>query len=210
MTATTLSGGTESTLNAVDAGRTTNNNTPPVAAVLRSPVQMTLKQTATIIVAGAVLAAWLAGADTKREIQAPIVITPRPIDLRGIELTKEIARLHDRLRPTTAPTERRRNLFAFRSAAPAPQPLPDLRSSSLPATSTPPPSGEPVLKLAGIAEDDGADGPSRIAFISGEGQLFMVKQGDAVTGRYRVIRISSDAVELSDVSAGIVRRLIFK
>ena len=48
---------------------------------------MTAKQTATIIVAGAVLAAWLAGADTKREIQAPIVITPRPIDLRGIELT---------------------------------------------------------------------------------------------------------------------------
>ena len=38
----------------------------------------------------------------------------------------------------------------------------------------------------------------------------MVKQGDAVTGRYRVIRISSDAVELSDVNAGIVRRLIFK
>ena len=60
------------------------------------------------------------------------------------------------------------------------------------------------------AEDESADGPERIAFISGEGQLFMVKQGDAVTGRYRVIRISSDAVELSDVSAGIVRRLIFK
>jgi hypothetical protein len=169
---------------------------------------MTVKQTAMIVVAGAVLAAWLAGADTKREIQEPVVITPRPIDLRGIELTKEIARLHDRLRPTTAPTERRRNLFTFRSAAP--QPLPDVRSSSVPAANPPPPSGEPVLKLAGIAEDEGADGPERIAFISGEGQLFMVKQGDAVTGRYRVVRISSDAVELSDVNAGIVRRLIFK
>src|SRR5436309_15626376 len=109
MTATTLSGGTESTLNAVDAGRTTNNNTPPVAAVLRSPVQMTAKQTATIIVAGAVLAAWLAGADPKREIQAPVVITPRPIDLRGNEVTTEIPRPPARPRPTTAATGRPRH-----------------------------------------------------------------------------------------------------
>jgi hypothetical protein len=173
---------------------------------------MNVKRTATIIVVGAVLAAWLAGAaTTRREDPPPIVIAPRPIDLRGVELTKEIARLHDRLRPTTAPTEHRRNLFTFRSVAPAPLPLPDVRTSGMPATSNaPPPSGEPALKLAGIAEDEGADGPERIAFISGEGQLFMVKQGDAVTPRYRVTRISSDAVELSDVTAGVVRRLILK
>jgi hypothetical protein len=66
------------------------------------------------------------------------------------------------------------------------------------------------LKLAGIAEDAGADGPDRTAIISGEGQLFMVKEGDPVAGRYRVARISSDAVELSDVNAGIVRRLVMK
>jgi len=171
---------------------------------------MNVQRTATIIVVAAVLVAWLAGAaTTKREIPPPVVITPRPIDLRGVELTKEIARLHDRLRPTTAPTERRRNLFTFRTAAPAPLP-PDVRSSAPAITNLPPSSAEPALKLAGIAEDDGAEGPERTAFISGEGQLFMVKQGDAVTARYRVIRISSDAVELSDVSAGIVRRLILK
>jgi hypothetical protein len=172
---------------------------------------MNVKRTATIIVVGAALVAWLAGAATIRhETPTPVVVTPRPIDLRGIELTKEIARLHDRLRPTTPPTERRRNLFTFR-AAPSPRPLTtDLPSSAPAIDNMPAPSTEPALKLAGIAEDEGADGAERTAFISGEGQLFMVKQGDAVTGRYRVIRISSDAVELSDVNAGVIRRLVLR
>jgi hypothetical protein len=33
----------------------------------------------------------------------------------------------------------------------------------------------PTLKLAGIAEDAGDDGPVRTAIISGDGQLFMVR-----------------------------------
>ena len=174
---------------------------------------MNVKRTATIVVVAAVLVAWLAGAaPSKRVIPPPIVTTPRAIDLRGIELTNEIARLHDRLRPTTTPTEGRRNLFAFGSApAAVPVPAPDVRSA-LPAAveAVRQNVGEPALKLAGIAEDAGADGPERTAIISGNGQLFMVKEGDAVTARYRVIRISSDAVELGDMNAGIVRRLVMK
>jgi len=65
----------------------------------------------------------------------------------------------------------------------------------------------PPLKLAGIAEDEGADGPVRMAFISGGGQLFMVKEGDAVTARYRVAKISADVVELTDAIDNSVRRL---
>ena len=56
------------------------------------------------------------------------------------------------------------------------------------------------MKLAGIAEDPEADGPVRTAIISGEGQLFMVKEGEAVTPRYRVAKISADVVELVDLS----------
>ena len=41
--------------------------------------------------------------------------------------------------------------------------------------------------------------PSALAFISGGGQLFMVKEGDTVTPRYRVAKISADVVELTDV-----------
>jgi len=72
------------------------------------------------------------------------------------------------------------------------------------------PTSLPPLKLSGIAEDAGADGPVRIAFISGEGQLFMVKEGETVTPRYRVTKISADVVELVDVAANSIRRLALR
>ncbi len=172
---------------------------------------MNFKRTATSVVVGAVLIAWLAGAATsKRAIPPPIIPPPQAIDARGVELTKEIARLRDRLRPTTPPAEPRRNLFTFRATTPPA--AHDARSTPSSTIEAPAPRiSEPALKLAGIAEDDGADGPDRTAIISGEGgQLFMVKQGDPVAGRYRVARISSDAVELADVNAGVVRRLVMK
>jgi Tfp pilus assembly protein PilP len=66
------------------------------------------------------------------------------------------------------------------------------------------------LKLAGIAEDAGAEGPVRTAIISGEGQLYMAKEGDNVTPRYRVVRISPDVVELLDVIDNSTRRLALR
>jgi len=68
----------------------------------------------------------------------------------------------------------------------------------------------PVVKLSGIAEDVTAVGVSRTAIISAFGQLFLVKEGDAVTDRYRVAKISADVVELSEVSGGAVLRLALK
>ena len=69
---------------------------------------------------------------------------------------------------------------------------------------------QPSLKLAGIAEDPGPDGPVRIAFIAGEGQLFMVKEGDPIASRYRVNKISADVVELTDLADNTARRLAMK
>jgi hypothetical protein len=66
------------------------------------------------------------------------------------------------------------------------------------------------VKLSGIAEDVTAEGVSRTAIISGFGQLFLVKEGDSVTDRYRVAKISSDVVELSDLTGGAVLRLALK
>jgi hypothetical protein len=50
----------------------------------------------------------------------------------------------------------------------------------------------------------------RIAFISCEGQLFMVKEGDSVTPRYCVAKISADVVELTDVIDNSIRRLALR
>ena len=161
-----------------------------------------------MIVAGAALLAWLAGAATSNHaIPASAVVEPRVIESRGAELADEIARLHERLRPVATPRRPARNLFAYRAMpAAAPAPTPALTETA-PA---PVPLSLPALKLAGIAEDSGADGPERIAFISGEGQLFMVKEGETVTQRYRVTKISADVVELIDLTDDTLRRLALR
>src|SRR5207247_1204620 len=128
---------------------------------------------------------------------------------RGAELADEIARLHERLRPVATPRRPARNLFAYR-AAPATAPTAPAPTPALTAAPAPVPLSLPALKLAGIAEDNGADGPERTAFISGEGQLFMVKEGETVTQRYRVTKISADVVELIDLTDDTLRRLALR
>jgi hypothetical protein len=172
---------------------------------------MNVKRTATIVLCGGALAAWLAGAATSnRAIPDPVVPRALPIDARGTALAGEIAKLHERLRPAAMPHTPGRNLFAFRAAAAAPPTAPAPRAAITEIPLAPPGPAQPALKLAGISEDPGADAPLRMAFISGGGQLFMVKEGEAVTPRYRVARIASDGVELTDLIDGSSRRLVMR
>jgi hypothetical protein len=172
---------------------------------------MNLKRTTTIAVVGAALIAWLAGAATSNHPIPPVtVVQHTSLEKRGEELAIEIERLHERLAPAVAPSAPGRNLFTFRAmpartAAPVPE-APRAALSDL----APAPIALPPLKLAGIAEDESADGPVRIAFISGGGQLFMVKEGDHVTPRYSVAKISTDVVELTDAIDNSVRRLALR
>jgi hypothetical protein len=166
------------------------------------------KRTATIALVGGALVAWLAGAATSNRPVAPITRVPTTsVDERSATLASEIEKLHERLHPTSTPHQPARNLFAYRAAAAATAP-PERAALSEAAPAFSPP--QPSLKLAGISEDDGADGPIRMAFISGEGQLFMVKEGEMVTPRYRVTRISADVVELEDVNEKTLRRLAMR
>lgn len=174
---------------------------------------MNLKRTATIGVAGGALAAWLAAAGTSGvHVPAPRPATPAAIEQRGAELASEIARLHERLRPTAAPRQQGRNLFQFRSPQPRLAPVTPgtsaVTDAPTPAASLPPPP--PPLKLSGVAEDRGPDGPIRTAIISGQGQLFLVKEGEMVTPRYRVAKISADVVELVDVDTNATLRLAMR
>ena len=172
---------------------------------------MNLKRTATIVLVCAVLAAWLAGAATSnRALPPPILTQPQPIEMQGAELASEIARLHERLRPNTAPHQPGRNLFTFKSAHTRPMAAPIVVESRPALVEAPPALPALPLKLSGIAEDAGADATERTAIISGTGQLFMVKEGDNVTPRYRVTRISADAVELADLTDGTTRRLALR
>jgi hypothetical protein len=172
---------------------------------------MDVKRTTTMVVVGAALVAWLAGAATSNHaIPTTPIVQQTAVEKRGAELAVEIERLHERLAPSAVPSVPGRNLFMFhavaaRSAAPpAPAPRPAITELAVPPIALPP------LKLSGIAEDPGNDGPVRVAFISGEGQLFMVKEGETVTPRYRVAKISADVVELTDIIDNSIRRLALR
>ena len=172
---------------------------------------MNIKRTATMVGVGAAVAAWLAGAATSNQPMSPLTtVRQTPIEKRGAELAIEIERLHERLAPAAAPHAPGRNLFSFRAAAVRPAPAAAVPAPRAALSEFPAPIALPPLKLSGIAEDAGADGPVRIAFIAGDGQLFMVKEGETVTPRYRVVKISADVVELTDVIDNSVRRLALR
>jgi hypothetical protein len=175
--------------------------------------EMHVKRTAGIVLGGGAIAAWLAGAATSnRAVPDPIIPAPAPIDARGSNLAKEIARLHERLRPAAAPHMPGRNLFAFHAtAAPAPPTVAAVATAIVEAPIGRAADALPALKLSGIAEDpaDGG-GTIRTAFISTGNQLLVVKEGEAVGDRYRVMKITSDTVELIDLSDNSTRRLAMK
>jgi hypothetical protein len=174
---------------------------------------MTFKRALTITVIGGALAAWFAGAATSMSTppREPIIVTSPPIDTRGAALAGEVARLHERLRPTVSPRQPGRNLFTFH-AAPVRPPSPVVAPAPTSAApiAEPAVAPAPVLTLAGIGEDPGDDGPRRTAIISSPGQLFVVKEGEAVTARYRVARIAADVVELTDLIDGSTRTLALR
>jgi len=84
---------------------------------------MKVKRTATIAVVGGAFAAWLYAAATSgnRDRVDTLVMKPPAIDSRGAALAGEIARLHERLRPSATPRKPGRDLFSYVSPAP---PLP--------------------------------------------------------------------------------------
>jgi hypothetical protein len=67
-------------------------------------------------------------------------------------------------------------------------------------------SPRPTLKLDGVAERKTANGTSRTAILSGDGQLYLVGAGESVAGRYVVAVVDPDAVVLRDAT-GLELRL---
>lgn len=126
----------------------------------------------------------------------------------------EIPRLHRLPDPVAAP-KRSRNPFAFGATAAAPAAKPALAgvasTPSSPEASDASRSGSPVVfTLIGIAEDARPGGTIRTAIISGSGELFLVKEGERVTERYRLSIVLPDAAVLSDVNDGATLRLVLR
>jgi hypothetical protein len=70
---------------------------------------------------------------------------------------------------------------------------------------------EPSLQLIGVAENTTKDGLVRTAMIAGGyNELMMVVAGQRILGRYDIVAVGADAVELKDVQTGAIRRLILQ
>ena len=170
---------------------------------------MNVTRTVTLGVLGGALAVWLAAAATSNvRVPAPVIApTANVLEVSGAELAGEIARLRDRLRPTIEPTQTR---DLFRYAAPWGRRVPEAAPAEVaPATPVSELSPSP-FKLVGMAEDAGDAGAVRTAILSGSGELFLVKEGDAVTSRYRVASIGPATIELTDLTDNTTLRLALK
>jgi hypothetical protein len=100
--------------------------------------------------------------------------------------------------------ESQRNLFRFKSK-PLPPPPPPTAVASVAPSPPPAPSGPPPpppipvipLKFIGIVETAGKS--QRLAVLSdGRGGVpFSGKEGDIIEGRYRILRIGSESIEMA-------------
>ena len=164
-------------------------------------------------------AAWFSAAMTPNW-HSPVLPGARPplAVESGAELAREIARLHERLRPDTAPRPLARNLFAFRAPRNG-HPATAAAASGLVGEIQSVPALVPAfgLALAGLAEDNvpggGPDGVVRTAIIAGHGQLFLVKAGETVVDGeaiYTVGPIGAEGVELTGQRDGRTQRLTLK
>jgi hypothetical protein len=95
----------------------------------------------------------------------------------------------------------RRNPFRFRMAS-----APVTPHAAAPAVlpSAPASSPAPSLYLSGIA----TEGLKRTAIISGQGQLYLVTDGEPVAGRYHVVTVESNAVTLRDDTGADIRLVL--
>ncbi len=132
-------------------------------------------RTATFVLGAGAIAALIAGATTagRRPVGTPTIERARPVELQGAELAAEIARLQERLRPTTEPSTSR-NLFRFNAPVRPTMDTPLVVPDALPPA---PPAMRPPLTLVGLAEDTTDAGVVRTAIISGFGDIFLVKAG---------------------------------
>jgi hypothetical protein len=177
---------------------------------------MTASRLAAWMLCAAVGGAWLASAAGVSRSARTFPATPRTtddvrLDALVSDVQAQAGRLRKRLASAPAPSDRARNPFTFVERRTAPRrertPAPEKTVTvPLPAELL-----EPSLTLIGVAETRTPEGPVRTAMITGgRDDLMMVTAGQRILGRYDVVAVSADAVELKDLETGGVRRLVLR
>ena len=178
---------------------------------------MSASRVAVWIVGAAVFGAWLASAAGVTR-QARITRVPPPaaetiqLDALAAEVQAQAGRLREHLANAPAPRTDQRNPFSFgMRSTPAPRRSSTESRVAIAPQPVIPVLSEPMLDLIGIAESPGSNGTVRTAMITDQQQdLIMVVVGQRILGRYDVVTIGDDAVELKDGETGRTRRLILR
>ena len=95
-----------------------------------------------------------------------------------------------------------RNLFRFqaRPASPSPRSAPPAAPTEpaplVAGRSGPPPPPPIPVKFTGLVETPSPTGQV-VFFSDGRGNMFSAREGDTIEGRYKVLKVSPDAAELS-------------
>jgi hypothetical protein len=161
----------------------------------------------TLVGGGGVLVTWFAVTPTP---QQPLAVTTpqRSGAARGVS-GEDLSALADRLRAridAVAVQPSRRNPFRFAPTRPSAR----AGSTARLPQERPEPAAAPVvllpnLSLSGVAEKKTADGVRRTAVISGDGQLYLVSEGESVAGRFTVVTIDAEVVILRDADGSELR-----
>jgi hypothetical protein len=178
---------------------------------------MSASRAAAWIIGAAVCGAWLASAAGVTRQARAIRVAPKPADVVQFEalaadVQAQAGRLRERLANAPAPRATERNPFRF-SASPehgrtaaAVRPAPVVVEPAAPVDVR-----EPILELIGIAATNKPEGVIRTALITGGyDELIMVTAGQRILGRYDVVAVGVDAVELKDLQTGGTRRLMLR
>ena len=165
------------------------------------------------------LATWMAAAPpvaAPGQVVPAVRIAPAPAvgavpELAAApDLADEAERLARRLEAQQAYSEPARDPFRFKVVDAAPK----LRSASAPVAAapvTPPPAvAAPPYVLVGIAEEKSGDATVRTAVVGGAGEVWLLKAGERVEGKFEVRAVDADAVELIRVDTGTALRLSFR
>jgi hypothetical protein len=153
---------------------------------------------------GGVAATWFAVGPTHGSPSVSVASSvQRPaaaVEITAEDLNTQATKLREHLNGQLSPSKR--NPFRFGSAKSVASHVGNsagARSSATAvASATPVAPPPPNYTLAGIAERNAPEGRKRTAVISGEGQLYLVTEGQVVGGRYTVVRIDAEAVLLRD------------
>ena len=121
------------------------------------------------------------------------------------DIEQQAVRLQSRGRADRPFPESERNPFRFESrAASHREAVIEPRS---PEATAPAEAPRPMVSVSGIAEDQVDGRTERTAILSSPAGILLVHEGEEVLGRYRVVRIESEAVELVGLTTAETLRL---